>query len=167
MVVIPGVRWFGSSGVFRPALVGGHGWWWRAVSLKGPSLLDSSLPLLRELWRSLSPVWVFCEQTPGTPVPLLVRVHATGVGGFGGVLRDLWPLWTCPPGPLGWVERCVAQLIPGCGSALGLWIPGQAGCLLLCCGVVALPLTGGGRLVYWPGFPGVPLLWSWSPVPLA
>ena len=137
--------------------------------MKGPSLSGSSLPpVVGELWCSGSPVCVFgVSRSPGGSVPLLVRGHAMGAGGFGRVLRDWWPRWTGPPGPLGWMERCVTQLVPVCGSALHLWIPGQAGWVLLCCGVVALLLTGGGRLVLWPGTSGSPLLWSWRPVPLA
>jgi len=98
----------------------------------GPSPSGSSLPGFRELWCSGSPVCVVSEQVPGriSPPPRPWPRH-----GRRRVLsgpQGSWPRWTGPPGPLGWMERCVTQLIPGCGSALGLWIPGLAGWVLLC-----------------------------------
>ena len=136
-------------------------WWWCSlVSLRvGP--LGSSGPPWRgtrmamegvSSWMEISPLvhlspesgssgvlvllcWcVSLEQASGwicpPPVPVVTPWAPEGsVGSSGG----WWSFRTAPPGLLSWMNRCVTQFIPGCGSALGLWIPGLAGWVLLCC----------------------------------
>ena len=173
-VVVSVVVVFRSARRVGPLGSSGPPWWGDTDGDGGSELLDgdlpvgSSLPSVRELWCSGSPVLVCVSSSPlggsvRPPCPWSRhgrrRVRSDPQEG-GGLVEPL-PLVSSS-----WMNRCVAQLIPGCGSALGLWIPGQAGWVLLCCYCGPPPHRRWAvGPVAWN--PGPRPLWSWGPVPWA
>ena len=120
-----GPPWWGGT---RMAMVGVSSWMEISPLVHLSPESGSSGVLVLLCW------CVSLEQASGwicpPPVPVVTPWAPEGsVGSSGG----WWSCRTAPPGLLSWMNRCVTQFIPGCGSALGLWIPGLAGWVLLCC----------------------------------